>query len=141
MEKLERIGVSLENDLLAEFDKLIGVQGYQNRSEAIRDLIREKLSSRRLEDPKARAFAAVCLVYDHHSTRVMHALTSLQHSHLLQTICTMHIHLDRHDCMEIVVLKGPVGEINRMAENMLSQKGVKLGKVNLIAPLPDKGHS
>ena len=59
--------------------------------------------------------------------------SGLQHSHLLLTICTMHIHLDKHDCMEIIVLKGPVGEINQTAENILSQKGVKLGRVNLIA--------
>jgi CopG family nickel-responsive transcriptional regulator len=142
MEKVERIGVSLEKELLAGFDAMIAGQGYENRSEAIRDLIRQRLSSERLKNPKARSVAAVCLVYDHHSSRVMRTLTDLQHSHLLKTICTMHIHLDAHDCMEIVVLKGPVGEINKMADNMISQKGVKLGKVALIATAAlDKGQS
>ena len=133
MEQIERIGVSLEKGLLADFDKLIAKKGYQNRSEAIRDLIRQQLSSQQLDNPKTKAVAAVCMVYDHHSTRLMQKLTGLQHSHLLQTICTMHIHLDKHDCMEIIILKGPVGEINQTAENILSQKGVKLGRVNLIA--------
>ena len=133
MAQIERIGVSLEKELLADFDKLIAKKGYQNRSEAIRNLIRQQLSSRHLGNPKTKAVAAVCMVYDHHSTKLMQKLTSLQHSHLLQTICTMHIHLDKHDCMEIIVLKGPVGEINQTAENILSQKGVKLGRVNLIA--------
>ena len=133
MKQLERIGVSLDKKLLSRFDNLIAGRGYQSRSEAIRDLIRRRLSDERLSNPKARAVGAVCLVYDHHSTKLMQKLTGLQHSHLLQTICSMHIHLDAHDCMEVIVLRGRVGEINKMAENILSQKGVKLGRINLVA--------
>ena len=132
MEQIERIGVSLESGLLTKFDKLIAKQGYKNRSEAIRDLVRDRLSAEQLSNPKAKAVAVVCLVYDHHSTKLMEKLTALQHSHLLETICTTHIHLDTHDCMEIIVLKGRVGEINKMGEKLLSQKGVKLGKINLM---------
>jgi CopG family nickel-responsive transcriptional regulator len=133
MQRIERIGMSLEKELLSRFDKLIAKKGYQSRSEAIRDLLRQQLSGERLADPKAKAVAAVFVVYDHHSTKLMEKLTSLQHSHLLQTISSMHIHLDEHDCLEVIVLRGKVAEINKMAENMLSQKGVKLGKINLIA--------
>ena len=133
MEQVERIGVSLESGLLTKFDKLIAKQGYKNRSEAIRDLVRDRLSAEQLSNPRAKAVAAVCLVYDHHSTKLMEKLTALQHSHLLETICTTHIHLDAHDCMEIIVLKGRVGEINKMGEKLLSRKGVKLGKINLMA--------
>ena len=133
MEQVERIGVSLEKKLLSGFDKLIAKQGYPSRSEAIRDLIRQRLSSERLSDPQAKAVAAVFVIYDHHSTKLMQELVGMQHSLLLQTICSMHIHLDAHDCMEIIVLKGQVGEINKTGENILSLKGVKLGKVNLIA--------
>ncbi len=132
MEQIERIGVSLEKKLLADFDRLIAQKGYQNRSEAIRDLIREQLNSAQLTNPKAQATASVCLIYNHHLTKLMEKLTSLQHSHLLQTICSMHVHISEKDCMEIIVLRGPVGEINKMAENMLSQKGVRLGKINFI---------
>ena len=133
MRRVERIGVSLDSKLLSTFDKLIAKQGYQNRSEAIRDLIRKQLSSERLSNPKAEAVAAVSLVYDHHSTKLMHKLTELQHSHLLQTICSMHIHLGAHDCMEVIVLRGQAGEINKMADSILSMKGVKLGRSNLVA--------
>ncbi len=136
MEQVERIGVSLDKELLSMFDKLIAGRGYQSRSEAIRDLIRQQLSSERLENPKARAVAAVCLVYDHHATKLMERLTALQHSHILQTISSVHVHLDEHNCLEVVVLRGRVGEINKMAENIVSLKGVKLGRINLVATEP-----
>ena len=132
MSKIERVGVSLEKELLSAFDKLISAQGYQSRSEAIRDLIRLQLSNQRLRNDKAQAVAAVVLVYDHHSTAIMERLTDLQHSHLLKTISSLHVHLGHHDCLEVIVLKGKVGEINRMADMLISIKGVKLGKVNLL---------
>ena len=136
MKQIERIGVSLDKKLLSMFDKLISQQGYQSRSEAIRDLIRGQLSSERLSNPKSQAVAVVCMVYNHHSTKLMQRLTDLQHSHLLETICSMHIHLDADDCMEVIALRGRVGEINKVAENILSQKGVKLGRINLVATEP-----
>jgi CopG family nickel-responsive transcriptional regulator len=95
-------------------------------------LIRRQLSSEQLSNPKARAVAAIFLVYDHHSTKLTEKLIGLQHSHLLQTISSMHIHLDEHDCLEVIVLRGCVGEINKMADNILSIKGVKLGRSNLV---------
>lgn len=133
MERVERIGVSLEKELLSMFDKLIVRQGYQNRSEAIRDLIRQQISAERLSCPNTKAVAAVCVVYDHHLTNLMQKVTDLQHSHLLQTISSMHIHLDEHDCLEVIVLRGRVGQIHKVAEHILSMKGVKLGRINLVA--------
>lgn len=132
MAKIERVGVSLEKDLLSAFDKLISAKGYQSRSEAIRDLIRRQLNASRLQNQKAQAIAAVVLVYDHHSTALMQRLTELQHSHLLQTISSIHIHLSRHDCLEVIVLRGKVGQINEMADKLISIKGVKLGRINLL---------
>jgi CopG family nickel-responsive transcriptional regulator len=132
MEQVERIGISLDKKLLSMFDALIGKQGYQSRSEAIRDLIRRQLSAEKLKSPETNAVAAVCLVYDHHLTKLMEKLTDLQHSHLLQTICSTHIHLNPHDCMEVIVLRGRVGEINKVAENIISQKGVKLGRISFV---------
>lgn len=137
MSQLQRIGVSLENELLSKFDKLIDKQGYQSRSEALRDLVRLRLSEERQSDPKTRAVAVVFLVYDHHSTKLAEALISMQHSHIpdsdLQVISSLHIHLDEHDCLEIIVFRGLVGQINDAAENMLSLKGVKLGRINIVA--------
>jgi CopG family transcriptional regulator, nickel-responsive regulator len=133
MAGIERVGVSLEKELLGAFDKLIAEKGYQSRSEAIRDLIREQLSDNRLQNDKADAVAAVVLVYDHHATAIMERLTELQHSHVLKTISSLHVHLDHHDCLEVIVLRGKVGEINKMGEKLISIKGVKLGRVNLLA--------
>jgi CopG family nickel-responsive transcriptional regulator len=137
MAELERIGVSLDKELLSMFDRLISEQGYQSRSEAIRDLVRRQLSEERLRHPKARAVAAVFLVYDHHSTMLTKSLIDLQHTHTLgtslQVISSLHVHLDEHDCLEVIVLRGRVGEINRVADSMLSKKGVKLGRVNVVA--------
>ncbi len=136
MKQVERIGVSLDKKLLSMFDKLIAKRGYQSRSEAIRDLIRQQLSSEQLSNPKAKAVAAVCLVYDHHATKLMEKLIGLQHSHVLQTISAMHIHLDEHNCLEVIVLRGRVGEIKRTAESIISLKGVKLGRINFVATEP-----
>ncbi|MHC4130776.1 MAG: nickel-responsive transcriptional regulator NikR [Planctomycetota bacterium] len=130
--KAERIGVSIENNLLTSFDKVIEKKGYKNRSEAIRDLIRQHLSDQQLSNPKTQAVAVVSLVYDHHATKLMQKLTALQHSHLLKTISSVHIHLAKHDCMEVIVLRGRVAEINEIGEKMLSLKGVKLGRINLV---------
>jgi len=133
MSDIERIGVSLEKELLVAFDGVIERKGYASRSEAIRDLIREQISEERLADPKAQAVAAVFLAYNHHSTKLMGALADLQHSHFLQVISSMHIHLDKHNCLEVIVLRGPVGEINKTAEHIISLKGVKFGRINLLS--------
>jgi len=137
MSELERIGISLDKELLAEFDELIAGQGYQSRSEAIRDLVRRQISQKQLENPEAEAIGAVFLVYDHHAAKLAESLIELQHSHThagdLQIISSLHIHLDERDCLEIIVLKGRVGEINKIAESILSMKGVKLGKINIVA--------
>ena len=137
MSQVERIGVSLDKKLLSRFDKLIAGQGYQSRSEAIRDLVRRQLSTEQLSNPDAEAVAAVFLVYDHHSTKLTEKLMDLQHSHILQVISSIHIHLDKHDCLEVIVMRGQVGEISKMGENILSLKGVKLGRVNFVASEPD----
>lgn len=134
--QVERIGVSLEKELLSAFDKLTAKQSYQNRSEAIRDLIRQQLNAEQLGHPKAKAVAVVCLVYDHHATRLAEKLISLQHSHILQVISSLHVHLDKHDCLEVIVLRGRVSQINKMGEGILSMKGVKLGRINLAAIEP-----
>lgn len=132
MKGLERIGVSLETDLLAEFDALIARKGYTNRSEAIRDLIRQDLSAAKLDHPNAQAVAAVLLVYDHHVTKLSDKLLGLQHSHLLETISSLHVHLDHHHCLEVIVLRGSVGRIQRVGDQMVSLRGVRLGRVNLV---------
>jgi len=133
MTDLERVGVSLDKGLLEKFDRFLAELGYQNRSEAIRDLIRERLNSRKLAEKDAGVVAAVCLVYDHHASGLVEKLTEFQHNHLLQTICTTHIHLSEKDCMEVIVLRGKAEKITATAEHLISHKGVKLGRINMIA--------
>lgn len=133
MSRTQRTGVSIEADLLEQFDELIRRQGYENRSEAIRDMIREKLSRDKLRDPAASAMAAVLVVYDHHHSNLSKKLNALQHSHLLDTICSMHVHMDHHNCLEVIILRGKVADIEQLGHHILSIRGVKLGKVNLIS--------
>lgn len=140
MDRTERIGVSVESELLEAFDKLIKKKGYTNRSEAIRDLIRDQLSQTRLEDPDTQAVAAVILVYNHHITRLTERLLHLQHTHLLHTVSSLHVHLDHHHCLEVVVLRGKAAELYQVADRMSSLKGVYLGKVQLISAQLDKDH-
>jgi CopG family nickel-responsive transcriptional regulator len=135
MDKVERIGVSLEPDLLAAFDTMIEEKGYRNRSEALRDLIRKDLSSKSLDDPDAEAVGVVTLVFDHHVAKLTEKLLHLQHSHLLHTISSLHVHLDHHHCLEIIVLQGVVNKIKSVGERMISLKGVKQGRVNLVSGL------
>jgi len=133
MSRIERVGVSLEQSLLGQFDKLIEKQGYTNRSEAVRDLIRDSLSREKLADPAATAVAGVFLVYDHHATKLADKLLKLQHSHLLQVIAATHVHLDHHNCLEVIILKGKVKDIEDLANRMTSLKGVKLGRLNVMS--------
>ncbi len=133
MDQVQRIGVSLESRLLSGFDKLIARQGYSTRSEAVRDLIRDKLTAEKLADPKTKAIAAVFVVYDHHQARLAQKLIQLQHSHLLKSISSMHVHLDHHKCLEVILLRGKVSEITKLGDSIVSLKGVELGRINLIA--------
>lgn len=132
MAEIERIGISIEKTLLDKFDGLIEKQGYKNRSEAVRDLIRDRINQDKISDSKAETIAVVFLVYDHHSTKLSDNLIGLQHSHLVETISSMHIHLDKHDCLELIAVKGKKGKIEKLANKMISLKGVKGGKVNYI---------
>lgn len=132
MSELERIGVSLDRKLLGRFDKLIADQGYRNRSEALRDLIRRRLSEDELTQPSARAVAGIFLVYNHHLPGLVQKLTKLQHHHLLHIISSTHIHLDHDNCLELIIMKGRVRDIKQLADKMSSLRGVKLSRLNLM---------
>ena len=132
MGNIERVGVSLDQDLLARFDEVIEKQGYANRSEAVRDLIRARLDQEQLEKPATEAVAGIFLVYDHHAANLSTKLNHLQHNHLLHIITSTHIHLDYHNCLEIIILKGKVKEIQKLADRMTSLKGVKLSRTNIM---------
>jgi len=111
MSNTERVGVSLERELLTAFDHLISEDGYTCRSEAIRDLIRDRISRKKLSNPATQAVAGVFLIYDHHEAKSPQKLVDIQHNHLLEVIASTHVHIDHHNCLEVIILKGKVKEI------------------------------
>lgn len=131
MGKTIRFGVSLDSDLLEKFDKLCDDKSYQTRSEAIRDLIRKALVEREWEDAEGELAGTLTLVYDHHSSGLTQKLTEIQHDvhDVIQT--TMHIHLDHHNCLEVIVLKGDAETIKKLGQKLISTKGVKHGELAL----------
>jgi CopG family nickel-responsive transcriptional regulator len=131
MSQTVRFGVSLDLELLDEFDRLLKRLGYGNRSEAIRDLIRRKLIEEDWDAPNRQSFATVMLVYDHHETALPASLTELQHDSLAQIIGSFHAHLDRRNCLEVVVMKGKGEHLRALADTMISLKGVRYGTLNL----------
>ena len=129
MGKVVRFGVSVEGELLKKFDRLIDNTGYSNRSEAIRDLIRERLVRKEWEDKDKETVGILGLVYDHEKRELTENLTRIQHEHLHATIASTHIHLDHHNCLEVIILKGKSGFIRKIADQLLSTKSVKHGEL------------
>lgn len=128
MSEVVRFGISADERLVEMFDKLIADKGYVNRSEAVRDLIRNALVEERWQLGDEEAVGTVTLVYDHHSTDLADKLTEHQHSHHQEIVSTLHIHLDAHHCLEVVVLRGQARRIGRIASELIGTKGVKHGK-------------
>jgi CopG family nickel-responsive transcriptional regulator len=128
MAELIRTGVSIEQDLLDKFDELIVKRGYGNRSEALRDLIREALVAEEVNSNKS-VVATLSMIYDHHRPELSSKLTEAQHHHHHNVLAATHVHLDEKNCFEVVIMKGPAGEVKHMADHMLSLKGVKHGKL------------
>ena len=130
MSQLSRTGVSLEEDLLKEFDRLIARRGYQNRSEAIRDLIREALLAETVDSNKP-VVATLTLVYDHHVPNLSEKLTAAQHAAGAMVLAATHVHLDHNYCLEVIIMKGRSKELKGIADRMLALRGVELGKLVL----------
>jgi len=124
MSELVRFGVSLEKSLLERFDVLIREKQYTNRSEALRDLIREELVQREWREGSDVA-GAITLIYDHHKRDVLSRVTDTQHEFQRVIISTQHIHLDHHNCLEIVAARGKAEEVQKLADALRSIKGVR----------------
>jgi CopG family nickel-responsive transcriptional regulator len=128
MEKVVRFGVSLSSELLKKFDKVIGEKNYTNRSEAIRDLIRDFLVGEEWEKGK-EVVGSLTLLYDHEVRGVDERLTDIQHSHHAHIISSMHVHLDERNCIEVLVIRGIAEEVKKIADSLISARGVKHGKL------------
>ncbi len=130
MSNLSRTGVSLNEDLLKEFDRLITKRGYKNRSEAVRDLIRRALLEENIDSNKP-VVGTLTLVYDHHIPNLSEKLTETQHRAGTMILAATHVHLDHHYCLEVIIMKGKSKELQAVADGILALRGVELGKLVL----------
>jgi CopG family nickel-responsive transcriptional regulator len=130
MSSLIRTGISLEQELLERFDQLIREKGYGSRSEAIRDLVRNHFVEEDVASNKA-VVATLTLVYDHHQPKLSEQLIEAQHGYKGQVLATTHVHLDHHNCLEVIILKGPGIDVKKFSDHLISLKGVKHGKLVL----------
>lgn len=126
-----RFGVSLDSDLLERFDRICEDRCYQTRSEAIRDLIRKELVHKEWEDQNREVIGTLTLVYNHHQSDLAQKMTEIQHQALDIIIISLHVHIDAHNCMEVLVLRGPVKDVRSVAQRLTSTRGIKHGKLSL----------
>ena len=131
MGDLSRIGVAIDADLLQKFDRLIAQRGYTNRSEAFRDLIRDELVEKTWESPESQVVGTVTLVYDHHVRMLNEKLTDIQHDFHRSILSTLHVHLDHDHCLEVLVVRGKSLEVRKVADVLISTKGVKHGRLTI----------
>jgi len=130
MAKLTRFGIAMEEALLRDFDKEIRHKGYTNRSEAFRDLVRESLVKAEWASNREVA-GVISMVYDHHHRELVTKLLDIQHDSHGVIVATQHIHMDHHNCLEVIVTKGKAGDIQRLAERLKAARGVKHVNVNM----------
>jgi len=141
MSHLVRFGVSMEEDLLGEFDRYIAEKGYRSRSEAVRDLVRQELSRAACESPGSQAVGSVTLLYHHEKPQLSEQLIKAQHRHHDVTVSTLHAHIDSVLCLEVLILRGSVREIRNLADGLLATKGVTHGQLVLMAIAPSHGQN
>jgi CopG family nickel-responsive transcriptional regulator len=129
MAELTRTGIAMDADLLARFDRFILKQGYTNRSEAFRDLVRDRLITATVEDPEVNVVGSITLIYDHHSRLLPDKLTKLQHDHHDLVIATTHAHLNHNTCLEVIVVRGRSKHVQKLADLLIGTKGVHHGRL------------
>ena len=134
MSDLSRIGISIDSELLARFDQFTKDKGYENRSEAFRDLVRDRLVGTAVIAPNALVVGTVTLIYDHHTRLLSERLTALQHDHHDVVISTLHAHLDGDNCLEVVLLRGKSKDVQHLGDSLISTKGVKHGRLVMSSP-------
>ena len=134
MGELSRIGIALDSDLLERFDHSIEKSGYTNRSEAFRDLIRDRLVRERTAAPDATVVGTVTLIYNHHAYGITEKLTEAQHEHHGLVVSTTHAHLDHDSCLEVLIVHGKAADIEQLADRLIGLKGVQHGRLVKTVP-------
>lgn len=129
MSTITRFGVSMDSGLLDRFDAYITNHGYTNRSEAVRDLVRDRLVREEWERENAETVGTITIIYDHHQRELQERLTKHQHAHHEAVLSMMHVHLDHHNCLEVLAVRGKAKNIHKIADDLISTKGVKHGKL------------
>ena len=131
---MQRVTVSLDEGLAGEFDELATARGYQNRSEAVRDLMRQAVEARRLERGESRLCVAnLSFIFNHHERALAERLTEAQHAHHDLVLSSMHVHLDHETCLESVMLRGPTPDVRLFADQVRAERGVRYGSLNLVS--------
>lgn len=149
MSDLTRISISLESNLLEAFDRRNEGKGYATRSEAIRDLIRDRLVHEQagVGDPGVEQVAVVTMVYDHHARELASRLVDMQHHHHGLVVSTLHVHLGERHCLEVSVLRGPPHDVRHLGDEMLATKGVLHGEItytsgeHFFSDIADRKHA
>jgi CopG family nickel-responsive transcriptional regulator len=131
---LSRIGIALDSELLKRFDRSIGRRGYTNRSEAFRDLIRDRLVTEQTAAPDATVVGTVTLIYDHHASGITEKLTEVQHEHHELVVSTSHAHLDHDSCLEVLIVHGKSAKVEQFADLLIGLKGVQHGRLVMTVP-------
>jgi len=138
---LSRIGIALDSELLKRFDGSIQRRGYTNRSEAFRDLIRDRLVTEQTAEPNATVVGTVTLIYDHHAHGVTEKLTEAQHAHHELVVSTSHAHLDHESCLEVLIVHGKSAQVAQFADQLIGLKGVQHGRLVMTVPAYAIEHS
>ena len=131
---LSRIGIALDSELLKRFDRSIARRGYTNRSEAFRDLIRDRLVTEQTAAPDAIVVGTVTLIYDHHASGITEKLTEVQHEHHELVVSTSHAHLDHDSCLEVLIVHGKSSKVEQFADLLIGLKGVQHGRLVMTVP-------
>lgn len=134
MSVLSRIGIALDSELLKRFDRSIGRRGYTNRSEAFRDLIRDRLVTEQTAAPDSTVVGTVTLIYDHHAYGITEKLTEAQHAHHELVVSTSHAHLDHDSCLEVLIVHGKSAQVAQFADLLIGLKGVQHGRLVMTVP-------
>ena len=131
--QMERITITLDNELLAQFDEFMTRKGYLNRSEAIRDVVREKLEGERLETGAATdCIGCLTYIFDHNERELARRLTQSQHDHHDISLSTLHVHLDHDTCLEAMILRGPTDDVRIFSNGIVAQRGVRHGNLHIV---------
>ncbi len=129
--KLTRFGVSMDEKLLQNFDQIIEEKGYQNRSEAVRDLIRDAIVQHKWVNDSEMVAGAILLFYTHHQNKLLDEMTNIQHDYHHNILATTHFHMDHHNCLELIVVKGLARDLKVLSDKLITLKGVYYGKLTI----------